>query len=208
MHDDRLVDHWWQRPGRPPGRHVLTWHLTFENALQLHRAAEAYQSALAELPLLRPVPPRWLHVTLQAVGFADEVEEGTAEELIDAVRKQLSALPAFTVHFGRPVVHREAATLKVEPAAPVADVLDAVRAGVETVLGPLPERTRPFHPHVSIAYSGGEGESAPYVEALAAVDPGPVEVEITQVSLIRQERLLDPHWFYRWDTVAVAALQG
>ncbi|MEJ3651378.1 2'-5' RNA ligase family protein [Actinomycetes bacterium KLBMP 9759] len=208
MHDDRLTDHWWPRPGRPPGRLVLTWHLTFENATELHRAATAYQAAVAELPLLRPIPPQWLHVTLQSVGYADEVEAGTVVDVVDAVRKQLAAVPAFTVRLRRPVVYGEAAVLQLEPPEPVGDVLGAVRAGIEAVLGPLPERTRPFHPHVSIAYSGGEGESAPYVEALAAVDPGPVEIEITQVSLIRQERLLAPHWFYRWDTEAVAALRG
>jgi hypothetical protein len=38
------------------------------------------------------------------------------------------------------------------------------------------------------------------------VDQPPTIVPVTEVALIRQERLLAPHWLYRWTTAAVATI--
>jgi hypothetical protein len=72
----RLRDHWWPRPGWRPGRLSHTWHLTFDDAPELHRLATACQHALRPLPGRNTVPSRWLHLTLQSVGFDDEVDRG------------------------------------------------------------------------------------------------------------------------------------
>jgi hypothetical protein len=67
--------HWRWRPGR----RQYAWHLTFgeqtvlRGRAQLLRVAGACQARLAGLPGLDLVPAEWLHLTVQPVGFADEV---------------------------------------------------------------------------------------------------------------------------------------
>lgn len=61
---------------------------------------------------------------------------------------------------------------------------------------------------MSIAYSGAEQDATSVIAALdrAEAEIGTVEVPVTAVSLIEQERLLAPQWLYRWTTVAAALL--
>jgi hypothetical protein len=74
--------HWWWRPGWRPGRRLHAWHLTFgdqtvsRGRAELRRVAGDYQARLAGLPGLGLVPAEWLHLTVQPVGFADEVGAG------------------------------------------------------------------------------------------------------------------------------------
>jgi hypothetical protein len=70
-----------------------------------------------------------------------------------------------------------------------------------------PEQARGFLPHVTVAYSRVDADVAPYAAALAGVVRPPTTVPVTEVTLIRQERLLAPHWQYRW-TVAPGAQLG
>ena len=207
----RLRDHWWPRPGWHPGRIMLTWHLTFEHATGLHALAGAYQRVLAPLPGLHPVPARWLHLTVQNLGYTDEIADGELRASTAAVTAAVAALPAFDLTFGRPQVHGEGIAIHPEPAGPVHQVLHTVRGAIATVLDhdavhARPEQTGRFRPHVSIAYAGADRAAAPCVAALAAVDPPPVSVPVTGISLIRQERVLEPEWVYRWTTVTTAPL--
>ena len=203
----RLRNHWWPRPGWRPGRIMLTWHLTFENAPELHEHVAAYQRALAELPGLNPVPPEWLHLTMQGVGYVDETPPETIPTVVDAVRAAVAQQPAFSLTFARPSIFGEAIAIRPSPAEPVGQLLAAIRSGMgsvlrETAVPTGPEQARGFRPHVSIAYSQTEGDAAPYDTVIAAVDAEPIDVPIEAVTLIRQERLLAPDWMYRWKTQA------
>ena len=208
-----LRDHWWPRPRWRPGRIALTWHLIFPDSPALAEHAAAYQRALEGLPGLDPVPAEWLHLTVQAVGWTDEVPAPTVAAVVDAVRPRVAALAPFDLAFDRPTIYGEAAAIRALPEAPVARLRDAVRAGLRDVLGDdgvptAPEQARGFLPHVTVAYSRIDAEVAPYAAALEGVVRPSTTVPITQVTLIRQERLLAPHWQYRWTTEAVAALSA
>ena len=72
-----LRDHWWPRPGWRPGRIALTWHLVFPHSIPLARHVAAYQRAFDGLPGVDPVPAAWLHLTVQAIGWADEIPAAT-----------------------------------------------------------------------------------------------------------------------------------
>lgn len=210
-HAPELRDHWWPRPGWRPGRIALTWHLTFENVPELGQHVSAYQRALDGLPGLNLVPPRWLHLTVQSVGYADETPASTVSAVVDDVRREVAALGAFDLVFDRPAILGEAIAIPAEPTEPLQRLHTAIRTGIGSVIGAAtvptaPEQAHGFRPHVSIAYSHTEVDSAPYVAALAEVDRPPVIVPITAVTLIRQERQLAPHWLYRWTTEATAAL--
>jgi 2'-5' RNA ligase len=206
-----LRDHWWPRAGWRPGRIALTWHLIFTGCAALAEHAAAYQRALAGLPGLDPVPAEWLHLTVQAVGWADEVPSPTLAAVVDAVRPRVAALAPFDLVFDRPTIYGEAAAMSALPAAPVARLRDAVRAGLRDVLGEdgvptAAEQAHGFLPHVTVAYSRVDADVVPYAAALDGVVRAPTAVPVTEVTLIRQERLLAPHWQYRWTTEAVAPL--
>jgi 2'-5' RNA ligase len=210
-HRTRLCDHWWPRPGWRPGRIALTWHLIFPASRSLARHVAAHQRALDGLPGIDPVPAEWLHLTVQAVGWADEVPAHTASAVLDAVRARVAALEPFELAFDQPTIYGEAAVIRTHPDEPVERLRDAVRAGLRYVLGDdgaptAPEQARGFLPHVTVAYSRVDADAAPFAAALDGVDLPPTIVPVTEVTLIRQERLLAPHWQYRWTTEAVAPL--
>lgn len=210
-HHARLCDHWWPRPGWRPGRIALTWHVIFPDSPALARHAAAYQRALDGLPGIDPVPAGWLHLTVQAVGWADEVPATTVSAVVDAVRARVAAFEPFDLAFDRPAIFGEAAVIRTRPDAPVGRLRDAVRAGLGDVLGDdgaptAPEQAHGFLPHVTVAYSRIDADAMPYTAALDGVEQAPTVVPVTAVTLIRQERLLAPHWQYRWTTEAVATI--
>jgi hypothetical protein len=67
-----MRDHWWWRPGWTVGRSFYTWHVTFANHASGQQLVTAYAPMFVRLPMLDPVPMRWLHLTLQGIGFTDE----------------------------------------------------------------------------------------------------------------------------------------
>lgn len=213
QHAARLRNHWWPRPGWRPGRDVYTWHLTFDHdhAAELHRLTAAYQQQLISLPGLNLVPIRWLHLTLQAVGWADETSADDLDAVTHTVQARVADLPQFELTFTRPVIRPEAIVLHPQPAEPVHELLDTVRAGIAGALGDSrvttsTEQTRGFRPHVSLAYSASANNTGPYIAALDDAHPAPATVPITHVDLIRQQRLLAPDRLYRWTTEASAQL--
>lgn len=212
-HRPRLCDHWWSRPGWRPGRIALTWHLTFPDAPALGKHAAAYQRALDGLPGLNPVPATWLHLTVQTVGYSDEVPAPTVAAVVEAVRSRVAAIEPFDLEFDRATIYGEAIAIRTRPDPPIERLRDAVRAGIGAALGDGPVPTAPeqahgFLPHVTIAYSRIDTDATPYAVALAGVEQPPTIVPITAITLIRQERLLAPHWLYRWTTEATAVLSS
>ncbi len=51
----------------------LTWHLLPHECPDLGAVVGRNQSVVTGVDGLDPVPPQWLHLTVQGVGFADEV---------------------------------------------------------------------------------------------------------------------------------------
>jgi hypothetical protein len=130
---ERMRDHWWWRPGWRPGRRLYTWHLTFEEQDELHQLAAAYQARLAGLPSLDPVPLRWLHLTLQGIGFTDEVTEAELDRMRLAAGERLARLGPLRLRFGPVTILAESVTLTPSPAGPVRAVHAAVRAAIAAV---------------------------------------------------------------------------
>ncbi|MEV0823604.1 2'-5' RNA ligase family protein [Nonomuraea rubra] len=206
---DEVRSHWWPREGWRPGRLVYTWHLTFEHAPQLHQLAEQYQQSLAAIDGHNPVPARWLHLTVQGVGWADEVPADRLDQVTQAVAVRLGKLAPVKLTFHRPAVLGEAVVLAPTPAEPLHEIWDEIRAGIAEVTGDAPtaaEQVKGFHPHVSLTYINTPGPAQPYVETLSGVNAEPVKVSVDHVALIVQNRVLEPEWVYRWNTHAVVPL--
>jgi 2'-5' RNA ligase len=201
--------HWWWRPGWRPGRRQYAWHLTFgdqtvsSGRADPRRVVGGYQARLAEPPGLDLVPVEWLHLTVQGVGFADEVGAGEVERIVAAVRRRCAALAPLPVTLGPAALQQEGVWLRVAPSAAVHRVRAAVRAGIAEVWGAarVPEPAGGFTPHVSLAYSNTDGPSEPYAAALAAMGSRSATVELGAIWLVALGR--DGH-LHRWETIAIA----
>jgi 2'-5' RNA ligase len=199
--------HWWWWPGWRPGRRQYAWHLTFgdqtisRGRAELGRVVGGYRARLAGLPGLDLVPVEWLHLTVQAIGFADEVGPGDAERIVAAVRRRCAALAPLRLALGPAVLQAEGVWLPVAPAAAVRRVRAAVRAGIAEVWGAtrVPEAAVGFTPHVSLAYSNTDGPDEPYAAALAAMPSRSATVELAAIQAISLGR--DTH-LYQWEALA------
>ncbi|WP_445520834.1 2'-5' RNA ligase family protein [Streptomyces sp. NEAU-174] len=199
-----MRNHWWWRPGWGVGRRFYTWHLTFEGQHDVHRLAAEYRAGLGPLgPALTPIPDRWLHLTMQGIGFVNEVAERDVKAVVEAARARLLAVPAFDLQLGPEVIDPEAVLLPAHPSEPVQDVRDAIRAAIGDVLGEVPESADGFRPHVSVAYSAADGPAAPVSKALAALDARPAHARITTAELIVIHR---DNLMYEWEPYATAPL--
>ncbi|MEU6224759.1 2'-5' RNA ligase family protein [Streptomyces sp. NPDC047042] len=201
---ETMRNHWWWRPGWSVGRRFYTWHLTFEGEADVHRLAAEYRSALAPLgDVLTPIPDRWLHLTMQGIGFVGEAKERDVQAIADLARDRLAAVPAFDLRIGPAVLDPEAVLLHVNPDAPVRTVRDAIRDAIGDVLGDVPEKAEGFTPHVSVAYSNSEGPAEPIARALAGLDITPAGSRVSAVELIVINR---DHKMYEWETFASVPL--
>ncbi|MEV0845401.1 2'-5' RNA ligase family protein [Streptomyces sp. NPDC049954] len=192
-----MADHWWWRPGWSVGRRFYTWHLTFADAAEVRRLAARYRAALADVPDLVLVPDRWLHLTMQGIGFVDEVDRGTVDRIVEAARVRLGRLPAFDITLGPAVLYPEAVLLAAQPAEPVGTVRTAIRNAIRDVLPEVPESADGFRPHVSVAYSAGTGAAGPVADALARLGDATASTRVVSAELIvlgRDQRM------YEWDT--------
>ena len=195
-----MVDHWWWRPGWHKGIRFYAFHLTFGGTDQadVQRLMGAYRTALAGLPDLDLVPDRWLHLTMQGLGFADRLTDHQVDTVIQAARSALAAIPPFEVRLAAPVITPEAIESFAEPAEPVAAVRNAIRGAIRQVMD-VPEPADGFLPHVSIAYSNG---TLPYAIAQAALDnvtAVPATARITHANLIEMHR---DNMMYEWENYA------
>lgn len=204
-HADSMRNHWWWRPGWRVGRRFYTWHLTFAEQHDLHRLVDHYQSKLARIPGLDPVPRRCLHLTMQAIGFVDETNTDDVTAIIEQARGYLASIPQPELTFQRCVVRHEAVALPPAPIAAVTRIRDGIRRGIADVWGEdhVPERAEGYQPHVSLAYSSAEGSATPVVDAVDQADVRPATASISHASLIELNR---DQRMYQWRTVDTVAL--
>ncbi|HEV7899971.1 MAG TPA: 2'-5' RNA ligase family protein [Planosporangium sp.] len=204
---DQIVNHW-NRPGWVDGRHSYHWLLTFEQASELRVLAARCQAQLQELPGLDLVPLSSLHVTLQRVGFTDQIAPAEVHAIAEAGRVRCAALTPLVLRIGPLAGSAGAVRFSVGPHAPVGHVLNAVRAAVADVRGDgtLPDSDGNFIPHVSIAYSNADAPSAPVIQRVAALRSlGSVAARIDAVRLVELRRVGHS---YAWEPVARVRLGG
>lgn len=198
-------DHWWWRPGWKVGRSFYTWHVTFAEQPAAQRLVADYAHALAALPMFDPIPVRWLHLTLQGIGFTDEVPRGDVDRIVTATRKRCAELEPFTVVIGPAHVDPESIQMPARPLEPLAELRLAIRAAIGDVWGPdnVPEPEEGFRAHVSLGYANAAGPAGPVANALEAHGGHTAEVTVTSVSLIDLNR---DDKAYEWTDVTTVAL--
>ncbi|WP_433270754.1 2'-5' RNA ligase family protein [Actinosynnema sp. CS-041913] len=205
---ESLRDHWWWRPGWRAGRSFYTWHVTFADQPGVQQLVTDYAPVLAVLPQLDPVSARWLHLTMQGIGFTDEVDRNDVDRIVEAARTRCAGLWSFTVTFGPAHVDRETIQMRVHRPDPLVELRLALRAVIGDVWGPgnVPDPEAGFRPHVSLGYCNATGPAEPVVEILRAHEEHEeytAEVTVSSVSLIDLNR---DHRMYEWTDVATVPL--
>jgi hypothetical protein len=152
-----------------------------------------YQAALTRLRGLDLIPVRWLHLTMQGIGFTDEISHDEITAVTGALRDRFRTITPPVVTFNQPAVWSEAVVL---PATPV-DALRQLREGayeaIQAVLGQdhmpePPEAITHYRPHVSIAYVSNPGPAQPIVSALQRTRPEPVTTTIDSAPVLTFHR--------------------
>jgi 2'-5' RNA ligase len=204
--NDHMRDHWWWRPGWRMGRSMYTWHVTFDDQSQLHELVSAYHSALRPLPGLDLIPARWLHLTMQGIGFTNEISDREIADIADTARKRLANQRPVSLTVGPASIDPEAVMFEVTPANALTPVRDAIRAAISDVRGlaEVPE-SEEWTPHISLAYSNSDGLAAPYVSAVDRVSNPPVTLTISKAHLIELNRDAQ---LYQWTTKAEVSFSG
>jgi hypothetical protein len=124
-----LRDHWWWRPGWRTGRRFFTFHVTFADQPEVQALVASARARLAGLPGLDLVPAQWLHLTMQGIGFSDEVAVDDLAKIIAAAREYLSVVPPVTVMIGPVAVADEGAACWAGPAGVTVRAVDLIRLG-------------------------------------------------------------------------------
>jgi 2'-5' RNA ligase len=208
----RMIDHWWWRPGWSVGRRYYMWYVTFHGDEAVRGLARAYERRL-RVPILDVVPGEWLHLTTLGVAFVDEVDEIDVLRIAEVARRRLAGLAPITVQLGPAVVYPEVVRLQVTPSEPLAALREELRAAVADVWGA--DRVlegdhaffsdQGFVPHVSLAYSNRDADMQSILDAVRRDEPAPVTTTIRRLDLVAVHR--DSH-MYQWTTLTHADLAG
>jgi 2'-5' RNA ligase len=184
-----------------------TWHLTFDGHYDLHRLVTDYHHAMRDLPGLDLVPIPWLHITMQGIGFTDEVSDTDRDAIIDAASRRLATIPPPTLTFHHITIRPEAISLYPNPVEPVRTIRAEIREAIADVWGTnhVPDPADTYQPHLSIAYVNRHAEAPRIVDVLSAQNPGPARVVVTFASCIAQQRV---NHSYEWDARAAAHFAG
>ena len=203
-HVEEVRNHWWWRPGWAPGRHFYACHLTFEDQPAVQQLVLDYQKALAGLGGLDLIPARWLHLTMQGIGFTDQISQPEIAAVTGALRDHFRTIAPPVVTFHRPAVWPDAITLPANPANPLRQLRQGAYQVIQAVLGQdrlhePPETITQYRPHVSVAYINAPGAAQPIVSALQGAMPGPVTTALDSASVLTFHR---DNRMYEWTTAA------
>ncbi|BCJ46340.1 hypothetical protein GCM10010168_59790 [Actinoplanes ianthinogenes] len=190
--------HWEWRGGWRSGRTSYWWYLDLTAETALAALATDYLAAL-RAPWLDPAVN--LHVSLQQVGFTDEVTEEQAARALAAARDlPLAPLP---LTFGPVDPNPEAVVLRVSPWTAIQRHRLRLRRVTEPIVGKLAGADDHFWPHVSIGYINAAVPTAPIVRALRALPDRTVSLIARELHLVRLDRD-DRVW--KWDRVGTLPL--
>lgn len=198
----QMADHWWQRPGRLPGRELYHWHILFDGQPKVHELAKIAQDRLTGQSGLDLIEMQWLHLTTYIVGFVDEVSGEAIAKMVEGARWRLSEIAPIPIRLGRVGYHPQAITFPVEPLRALDPILQAVRDATHEAGCEGHTDTNPWLPHISIAYSHTTGPASPIIDALG-LRLSSVDIAIKSVSLVAQQQVARS---WQWRSIAEVRL--
>lgn len=187
------------------GRHVYVYFVTFHDVPGIHPLVDAYQQHLAHLPGLDLIPHQWLHITVQGIGFTDEITDQQRDAIHHAVQAELAEVEPATVTFQPVAIHPEAVVLPAQPAESLIAARAAIRRAAASILGNdrLDGTDDSYRPHITLAYNTTDRPSTDILNTIRNVHPQPVTLTIRTIDLLDMNR---DHRMYQWQRQAPAQL--
>lgn len=190
----RLEDHWRWRPEWATDRPCLWWYLTFEGQPELRSLSERVRPFLDGMSSVDTVPPQWLHLTVQDVGYVDEVPPDDIESMVDLATEAVGDLQSRPLTLGPVMPMRSAVVLSVHPADHLRGVRGRLRKEMAAVgmVVPGPDL---FRPHVSLAYLNRDCDARAVMDRLRPVRSLTTTIHgprLTLAAVTRQDR------HYQW----------
>jgi 2'-5' RNA ligase len=202
----RLRDHWQWRPDWSVERACLLWYLTFEDAPTLSAQAEQAHARLRGMDSLDVVPLRWLHLTLDDVGFADELHPAQAEDVVRAAQAAVAGWVPPPLTLGPLDAMEDSVVLRAGPAEELADLHQRLRSATASVPGAAAvSGLDDFWPHVTLAYLNRECDPEEVMAPLSAEPATQLVLAIPRLTLAAVTRR-DRH--YQWTACAQLPLGG
>jgi 2'-5' RNA ligase len=199
----QMRNRWEYRSEPAPGHEQLYWHILFNDNPELQKLATAGQERLVPFTGLHLTPQQWLHLTVLAVGPAEDFTAADTNEMIGYAHQLLSGISPVKVTFSKVLYHPEAIVLGISPDHALDPVFTAIRDATHCVT----ERDdtsedAPWIPHVTLAYSTSAQPAAPIIAALGhELSSG--EVTIETVNLVIQD---GPERLWNWRSIAEVPL--
>jgi 2'-5' RNA ligase len=202
-----MRDHWVWRPEWTPDRTCLYWYLTFRDDEITAAVAEPALEEVRRTAWLDAIPPRWCHVTLSDIGFADELAASEVRRVRDAVARAVSGEHRLPLVLGPVQSYRSALVLATGPLSRLRGIRSAVRRATADVLGDrhADVHGQLFWPHVSLGYvnrSVDAGTVDRFLRSLPDVDARIDVGALTLAAVTRRDR------YYRWEVRARVDLAG
>jgi 2'-5' RNA ligase len=199
-----LRDHWQWLPEWVVDRVCLLWYLTFESQPELARQAEQVQACLGDVALVDVVPAPWLHLTLDDVGFADELRHDQVEQVVASARTSVAGWTPPPIRLGPLAPMDDSVVLAAGPVPELVDLHDRLRAATSGVLGAeAASCLDDFRPHVTLAYLNDACEPEAVMGPLGPVAASQVVVagpRLTLAAVTRRDR------HYEWTSCAELTL--
>jgi 2'-5' RNA ligase len=198
-------DHWWWRPGWRKGRSFYTWHITFSSSNPIRQIVSLYAPLISRINTLDPVGIDGIHLTLQGIGFTDEVSGADIERIVASTVPRCAQLKPIKASVDEPRIDEEALHMNVHPLEQIARVKLALRDGIGDVQGHenVPESMDGFRPHITLAYSNGVAPIERINATIKECSLPVADVLISSVSLIDLNR---DRGRYEWAEVATVML--
>jgi 2'-5' RNA ligase len=169
--------------------------------------ASAVRPALESFKTLDVVEIDGIHLTVQGVGFTDEVSKCDIDRIADACATQCGKLGTIEATLEPPEVDEETVHVDVGPRERFIELKRALRAGIADVWGSdeVPEKMDSFRPHITLAYSNGIERIDSIVDTLARYTVPAAVIPVNSVSLIELNR---DRKRYEWTKVADVPLSA
>lgn len=200
---ERMTNHW-DRPGWRPGRTAYYWYLSFRDQDDV-RALAAQCQAAVDAPHFDLVPDTDLHMTVQRVAFADEMDADALRRTEENTREALRGFGMLRLQIGPLAGSGGALSFSASPRNRLNELRSQLLTTAHSV-GFAPDTTDadPFRPHVGIGYCNRTVNAAPIIEQVRVLRSlPPVDVRISKLTLVeltRHERA------YSWDVVSEVPL--
>jgi 2'-5' RNA ligase len=179
------------------------WYLTFQDEPELANRIAHAQSFLHGVASVDLVPAQWLHLTLDDVGFVDELAADEVDAIVSLARTAVEGVPRFSLSLGHVSLMVDAIVLLAAPESELRQLRDRLRGCTRTVLGSKARhRLRSFSPHVTLAYSNQAWDPGRIMEMSDSDASGPMSVRISRLELAAVTR---SRRHYQWTTQAVIA---